>query len=233
MKRTTFVMILLFGFGFLLQAQTFNKLSRSERKNGWVLLFDGSTTEGWLALGGQPISAGWEIIDGNLTAVAGAKGGDIITQKEYADFELKLEYRIAPGCNSGIKYYFTRYDSGGDLGLEYQILDDKLGEDNKEADHLTGSLYDILPPLKLSKKLNPPGQWNSVRIVAKGNKIQHWLNDFKILEFEKDSRKFSNGVEQSKFNSVKPTFGSVKRGRILLQEHGGEVSFRNVKIRTL
>ena len=233
MKRTIFFMIFIFGFGFTLQAQSSNKLSRSERKKGWVLLFDGLSTEGWSSPGGKPVSEGWEIIDGNLTAVAEGKGGDIITQQEYADFELKLDYRIATGANSGIKYFFTKYENGGDLGLEYQILDDKLAEDNKEADHLTGSLYDVLPPIKINKKVNPPGQWNTVRIVSKGNNIQHWLNDFKILEFDRDGEKFINGVLQSKFKAVTPKFGSVKQGHILLQEHGGEISFRNIKIRLL
>ena len=233
MKRTIFFMIFIFGFGFTLQAQSSNKLSRSERKKGWVLLFDGLSTEGWSTTGGKPVSAGWEIIDGNLTAVAEGKGGDIITQKEYADFELKLDYRIAPGCNSGVKYFFTKYENGGDLGLEYQILDDKLAEDNKEADHLAGSLYDVLPPVKLRKKLNAPGQWNTIRIVSIGNAVQHWLNDFKILEYSRGNEEFKDAVSKSKFSNAVPAFGTVKKGHILLQEHGGEVSFRNIKIKPL
>lgn len=196
-----------------------------------MLLFDGATTTGWTTPGGKPVPAGWEIENGLITAIAGGKGGDIITVNQYANFELKADYRIDTACNSGIKYFFTKYDEGGNLGMEYQILDDELAEDNKKANHLAGSLYDILPPSKLTKKVNPPGEWNAIRIVSENDKIQHWLNGFKILEYNRTSSNFKDAVALSKFNKAVPAFGTVKKGHILLQEHGGEVSFRNIKIR--
>lgn len=233
MKRSICIWMLWIGFALGLKAQPVNKLTRSEKKNGWVLLFDGLSTEGWSATSGQPVPAGWKVENGMLTTVAGGKGGDIITLKDYADFDLKLDYMIDTACNSGVKYFFTKYESGGNLGMEYQILDDKLAEDNKEADHLAGSLYDVLPPVKLRKKVYPPGKWNSIRIVSNGNNIEHWLNDFKILEYTRGSKKFTDAVAQSKFSKAVPGFGMVKKGRILLQEHGGVVRFRNIRIKAL
>ncbi|WP_285054597.1 3-keto-disaccharide hydrolase [Pedobacter ginsengisoli] len=231
-KNLCFLMLLI-SFVSITQAQTLNELTRSEKKKGWVLLFDGTTANGWTTTDGKPVPAGWKIEDGNMTAAAGGKGGDIITAKEYANFELMIDYRIDSASNSGIKYFFTRYDEGGNLGMEYQILDDELAEDNKKANHLTGSLYDILPPSKLMKKVNPTGVWNTVRIVSENDRVQHWLNGFKILDYNKTSKGFKEAVALSKFNKTVPAFGSVKKGHILLQEHGGQVSFRNIKIRVI
>ncbi|RZK72818.1 MAG: DUF1080 domain-containing protein, partial [Pedobacter sp.] len=126
-----------------------------------------------------------------------------------------------------------KYDSGGNLGLEYQILDDKMGEDNKTDNHLAGSLYDVFAPSRLKKKVYPNGQWNNVVIVAKGNTVSHWLNGFKILEFTKGSKEFNDAVALSKFSKTTPAFGSISKGHILLQEHGGLVAFRNIKIKKL
>ena len=231
-KNLCFLMLLI-GFVSIARAQKLNELTGSEKKKGWVLLFDGKTTNGWTTTGGKPVPAGWEIEDGNMTAIAGGKGGDIITAKEYANFELTVDYRIDTACNSGIKYFFTKYDEGGNLGMEYQILDDELAEDNKKANHLTGSLYDILAPSKLMKKVNPTGVWNTIRIVSENDRVQHWLNGFKVLEYKKTSESFKDAVALSKFSKTVPAFGSVKQGHILLQEHGGLVSFRNIKVRVI
>jgi hypothetical protein len=233
LTRNLCFLMLLISFVPIARAQKLNELSRSEKRKGWVLLFDGTTANGWTTTGGKPVPAGWEIENGNLTAIAGAKGGDIITAKEYANFELIVDYRIDTACNSGIKYFFTKYDEGGNLGMEYQILDDELAEDNKKANHLAGSLYDILAPSKMMKKVNPMGVWNTVRIVSENDRVQHWLNGFKILEYNKTSKSFKDAVALSKFNKAVPAFGSVKKGHILLQEHGGQVSFRNIKIRVI
>ena len=148
--------------------------------------------------------------------------------RQYADFYRQLEYNIEPTGNSGLKYFYTNYTTGGNLGMEYQILDDKLAEDNKKENHLTGSFYDVLPPDASMKKMNEPGQGNSIRIVTKGRQVEHWLNGVKILAFTRGSRALTEAVPISKFNKAVPAFGTVERGHILLQEHGHEVSFRNI-----
>lgn len=214
-------------------AQKPNHLSKSDAKKGWVLLFDGESTKGWTTTTGGEVPAGWQVVAGTLTASATGKGGDIVTSGEYANFELYLEYKVALTSNSGVKYFYSKYANGGDLGLEYQILDDDLAEDNGQANHLSGSLYDIMEPSKRVKKLNRAGEWNSIKIIAKGKTVEHWLNDYKVLTFTRDSPAFKDAVAASKFSKVDPAFGSVDKGRILLQEHGGEVSFRNIKIRKL
>ncbi|GAB2589598.1 hypothetical protein GCM10027190_43150 [Spirosoma areae] len=214
-------------------SQQMNTLTPNEKKDGWVLLFDGSSTTGWTTSGGKPVPAGWVIQNRTLTAKKGAKGGDIISVNQYADFDLMLDYNLEPAGNSGVKYFYTKYETGGNLGMEYQILDDKLAEDNKKANHLTGSFYDAIPPDASLKKVNEPGQWNTVRIMAKDNKVEHWLNGVKILEFTRGAQSFTEAVAGSKFNKVMPAFGTVEKGHILLQEHGHEVSFRNIKIKAL
>ena len=171
--------------------------------------------------------------DGCITAVKGGKGGDIITENEYKDFIFSVDFNIEPGCNSGIKYFYTKYPTGGNLGMEYQIIDDQLGEDNKKDNHLIGSFYDVLAPTVAKKKVFAPGQWNNIRIVSKGEKVEHWLNGEKVLEFTRGSKVYTDAVAKSKFSKTEPAFGMVEKGHILLQEHGGQVSFRNIKIKTL
>jgi hypothetical protein len=161
------------------------------------------------------------------------KVDDIITSNQYSDFDLILEYKIEPACNSGVKYFFTKYETGGNLGMEFQILDDVLAEDNKLENHLSGSFYDVLAPDPSKKKINPPGEWNTIRIVSKGKKVEHWLNGRKILSFTRGDKSFTEGVAKSKFSKAVPAFGMVEKGYVLLQEHGGVVSFRNIKIREL
>lgn len=214
-------------------AQPPNTLTAQEKKDGWTLLFDGSSTTGWTTPGGKPVPTGWVIENGILIAKTGAKGGDIVTVNQYADFDLMLDYNIEPTGNSGVKYFYTKYEAGGNLGMEYQLLDDKLAEDNKKRNHLTGSFYDVIPPDASRKKVNEPGQWNTIRIVAKGNRVEHWLNGIKILEFMRGSPAFIEAVAGSKFSKAVPAFGTVEKGHILLQEHGHEISFRNIKIKSL
>ncbi|MCF2489262.1 DUF1080 domain-containing protein [Dyadobacter sp. CY347] len=222
--------ILIPSVGF---SQKANTLSSREKKEGWVLLFDGSGTAGWTTVSGAPAPAGWEVKDGAISAKKGAKGGDIMSVGEYADFDLMADFNISAEGNSGIKYFFTQYEKGGNLGFEYQILDDKLAEDNKKANHLTGSFYDVMPPDESIKKMNAPGKWNTMRVVAKGKKVEHWLNGVKILEFTRTGKEYSDAVALSKFNKSMPAFGTIDKGHILLQEHGADVSFKNIKIKVL
>jgi hypothetical protein len=232
MNKTGYVFIFLLLMPTFIFSQTDNVLTSEERRQGWILLFDGVSTKGWTSSAGKPIPEGsWEIINGSLNTVIGSKGGDIITVNEYSDFELSVDFKIMPGSNSGIKYFFTHYKNGGDLGCEYQIIDDKLGEDSKEADHLCGSFYDVLPPIESKKKVNPPGEWNTVLIVVKGKTVEHWMNNVQILKYTRGDKVFTDAVAKSKFNKVVPPFGTVEKGHILLQYHGGLVSFKNIKIR--
>jgi hypothetical protein len=233
MKRFLYLLMLL-GVTSVSLSQTDNILTPKEIKKGWILLFDGIGTNGWTSSDGQPIPEGsWAIVNGCLNTVIGDKAGDIITINEYSDFELCADFKITPGCNSGIKYFFTTYESGGNLGCEYQIIDDTYGEDVTQPNHFCGSFYDVLPPRESKKKANPPGEWNTIRIIAKGKKVEHWMNNAKILEFTRGDKTFTDAVAKSKFNKVVPPFGMVEKGHILLQYHGGLVSFKNIKIRVL
>jgi len=218
---------------FELFAQSSNTLTQKEKKRGWILLFDGVSTKGWTTSSGKAIPPCWDISNGSISTKKGEKGGDIITVNQYSEFDLYLDFKIEPGCNSGVKYFFTKYQTGGNLGMEFQIIDDVLGEDNKLENHLCGSLYDILSPVSSKKRVNPPGEWNTIRIVSKGKNVEHWINGKKILSFTRGDKIFADGVAKSKFSKVVPAFGMVEKGNILLQEHGGVVSFRNIKIREL
>ncbi len=237
MKKLFIVLTGLFlicGIGF---AQI-NTLTAKEVKQGWKLLFNGKNLDGWTSVGREtPPERGWTVENGVLTVNKGGpqKGGDIITKDRYSDFDLMVEFKITKGANSGIKYFFVRYDKGGWLGFEYQILDDQTHPDAKagrDGNRLQGGLYDMFAPAK-NKKDKPVGEWNQARIVAKGSKVEHYLNGKKILTFDRKSEQFKEALSHSKFNGSEPMFGDVKSGHILLQEHQDEVSFRNVKIKLL
>jgi hypothetical protein len=218
-----------------------NTLTEQERTDGWKLLWDGRTSWGWRSAKGQEFPKdGWEIKDGVLSVVetGGAEsraGGDIVTTASYPAFELKAEFRLTPGANSGIKYYVDtdlNKGEGSAIGLEFQLLDDarhpdaKLGRDGNRT---LASLYDLIPAAA-GKREKPIGEWNEARIVSDGRHVEHWLNGAKVLEYERGSEAFRRLVAQSKYK-VWPAFGEKPSGAILLQDHGNRVSFRNVKIR--
>jgi hypothetical protein len=238
----------------LTNAQTtvpLNQLSEAETAAGWRLLWDGQTTTGWRSPQTEtfPVS-GWSIHDGVLTTSPNgghesAGGGDIITLRRYANFELSVEFRITPGANSGIKLFVQpniapltktgeKAAVGSAIGLEFQILDDQLHPDAKlghNGDRTVGSLYDLIPA-PADKQVRPIGEWNLARILSQGGKVQFWLNGVKTVEFERGSADFRRRVAASKYRNI-PEFGEWADGHILLQEHGTEVSFRNIKIREL
>lgn len=219
-------------------------LSASETRDGWRLLWDGKTTEGWRSARhpGFP-STGWQIRDGVLTALGsegreGTAGGDIITVDKYSDFELTVDFKVTPGANSGIKIFVdpeaNKAPGGASIGLEYQILDDLRNPDAKmgrDGNRTLGSLYDLYAPAA-TKRPNPVGEWNTALIISRGPHVEHWLNGQKILEYTRFTQEFRRRVSESKFVAW-PGFGELREGHILLQDHGDRVSFRNIKIRVL
>lgn len=223
---------------------TKNSLTRNEAKDGWELLWDGETTEGWRGarLDDFP-DKGWVIENGELVVLStggaeSAAGGDIVTTELYGDFELKFEFKLTEGANSGVKYYVDtdiNKGPGSSIGLEYQILDDqnhpdaKLG--NHEGSRTLASLYDLIQA-NPDKPVNPVGEWNSGRIISKDNHVEHWLNGVKVLEYERKSDDYRKLVSESKYDQW-PEFGEKEKGHILLQDHGDRVAFKNIKIKTL
>ncbi len=226
-----------------------NTLSEQEKRKGWRLLWDGQTTEGWRsARGPQFPDKGWTVKNGELTVLetGGAEseaGGDIITKDKFSSFELKLEFKITEGANSGIKYFVDpelNKGPGSSIGLEFQILDDKKHPDAKmgvNGNRTLASLYDLIAASNLSvpgrgKGFRGVGQWNEARIVVHGQRVEHWLNGFKMVEFERGTPMYRALVAYSKYK-VWPGFGELPEGHILLQDHGNEVAFRSIKIREL
>lgn len=197
-----------------------------------VALFNGKDLSGWTAIDGKPMAAGWVVEPGGILHRA-SRGGDLYTAKEYGDFEFSFEWKIAPGGNSGVKYRITPYEKKGPLGPEYQLLDDAKHPDSKVGPHRqTASLYDFAPPDASLKKLNPPGEWNTTKIVARGTKFEHWLNGVKVLEMDTSSAAWKAAHAKSKFKDL-ATFAQNARGRLMLQDHGDEAWFRNLRITEL
>jgi hypothetical protein len=203
----------------------------------WRPLFDGTSPQGWRGFkaAGFP-DQGWSVVDGTLKAEKGSES-DIVTDQQYGDFELQLEFRLTEGGNSGIKYLvdesLVKRGRHG-LGFEYQIIDDQKHPDaaqGKPGTRTCGALYDLIAPAG-GKKLNPPGQWNEVRLVVDGNRIEHWLNGVKLLEFQRASPELQALIADSKYKNMEG-FGQPARGHVLLQAHGDEVAFRNIRIREL
>jgi hypothetical protein len=197
----------------------------------WTSLFDGKTTDGWRGFKkpGFP-TQGWVVEDGCLKHLKRGGGGDIITVKKYADFELEWEWRVGRGANSGIKYFIIE-ERGEAIGHEYQILDDTEQLAAKRINKgSTASFYDVFPPK--NPALRPSGQFNHARILVQGKRVEHWLNGVKVLEYELESEALKAAIAASKFRSV-PGFGTKLAGHILLQDHGGEVWFRNIRLREL
>jgi len=213
-----------------------NTLSPQEKKAGWRLLFDGKTTKGWRGFKSDTMpDGGWLVGDGMLRRVAGGeKVGDIVTIEQFESFELMLEWRIPPAGNSGIKYpvdesMVTSGRSG--LGFEYQILDNAGHPDAKQGkggNRTSGALYDLIAP-KVDV-VREPGRWNESKILIHGSQVEHWLNGKKLLEFELGSPALKALIGESKYKAI-PRFGEIRKGHILLQDHGDGVDFRNIKVR--
>ena len=212
-----------------------NTLTGAERTAGWRLLFDGKTTDGWRGFKKADFPAqGWAVADGCLKKVPTGAGdslgsGDIVTRDTFGDFDLRFEWRIAAGGNSGVKYFVTE-ERSGPIAHEYQVLDDSGHPDAKVGTHRqTAAFYDVLPPSPSAKALKAVGQFNQSRVLVRGNHVEHWLNGAKVLEYELGSPALKAAIAKSKFKDV-AGFGTKIEGRVLLQDHGDEVCYRNVKI---
>ena len=198
----------------------------------WEPLFNGRTSEGWRSYRGTNFPAqGWKVEDGMLKKVGGVRGGDIVTTREFLDFELSWEWRIATNGNNGVKYLVTESRPNAP-GHEYQMLHDAGHPDGKIGPkRQTAAFYDVLPAAD-TRKVLPPGEWNTSRILVQGNHVEHWLNGAKVLEYELGSEAVRQAIAASKFKNA-AKFGEKIRGRILFTDHGDECWFRNVRVREL
>lgn len=221
-----------------------NNLSVAEKADGYQLLWDGKTTTGWVGAYKKAFpEKGWEIKNGELSVVKSdggesTNGGDIVTEKQYGAFVMKFDFKLTEGANSGIKYFVTLAEGnkGSAIGPEYQLLDDvrhpdaKLGKDGNRT---LGSLYDLIPSKKIANAQRKIGAWNQGIIkVYPDNKIEYYLNGFKILEYVRGSAAFNTLVAESKYKNWKD-FGMSAKGHILIQDHGDNVSFRSIKLKAL
>jgi hypothetical protein len=204
-------------------------LTEAETAAGWRLLFDGATTTGWRNYGKPTISDGWIVQDGALTRVGA--GGDIISADQFKNFELSIDWKIEPGGNSGIFYRASEErDEIYWNAVEMQVLDDAKHPDGQVPVQTAGAAYDLYAPPR--GHAHPGGEWNTARLVANGNHIEHWLNGVKLVEYELGSTDWNSKIAGSKFKPH-PKFGKNTQGHIGLQDHGNVVAYRNIKIRVL
>lgn len=221
-----------------------NDLIDYEIANGWRLLFNGKDSEGWVGAYKDTFpDFGWSVTDGILSIASSGGGessfaGDIVTKEKFSAFDLAFEFNLSEGANSGVKYFVTlsENNSGSAIGLEYQILDDERHPDAKmgrDGNRTLASLYDLITAQKQSRFVKKPGEWNKGRIVVyPDNKVEHYLNGVKVLEYVRGSQEFRDLVALSKYK-IWENFGEAPEGHILLQDHGDQVSFKNIKIKTL
>ncbi|WP_394346365.1 3-keto-disaccharide hydrolase [Sphingobacterium paludis] len=221
-----------------------NALSNAEKNAGYKLLFDGSSSNGWRSVRGDAFpSKGWEIKNGEIKVLRSdggesTNGGDIITNDQYAVFDLSFEFKLTPGANSGVKYFVTLKEktSGSAIGLEYQVLDDEKHPDAKlgrDGNRTLASLYDLMTSNRDGRARRPIGEWNRGRVlVTADNMVTHYLNGVKMLSYKRGSKEFKDIVAISKYKDWE-NFGEAKAGHILLQDHGDNVSFRSIKVRKI
>jgi hypothetical protein len=231
--RAAIAAILLTSMSMTCFAQ--NTLTEKEKKEGWKLLFDGKTTSGWRNYRSDNISERWKASNGELyldkSVTEGT--GDIITDEEFQDYELLLDWKISPCGNSGVIFHVVedaKFKNTYNSGPEMQVLDNTCHPDAKIAKHRAGDLYDLIACSKETVK--PAGEWNQVRLISKDAKMEFWLNETKVVAFTMHTPEWDQMVAKSKFNSM-PGFGKAEKGHIALQDHGDAVWFRNIKIREL
>jgi hypothetical protein len=221
-----------------------NDLTAYEEANGWKLLFDGKRTDAWVGAYKETFpEKGWMIKDGILVIQAADGGessnfGDIVTKEQFSAFDFAFDFKFTEGANSGVKYFVTlkENNSGSAIGLEYQILDDERHPDAKmgrEGNRTLASLYDLIKADKQARFVKGPGEWNKGRIVVyPDNRVEHYLNGVKVVEYVRSSKEFRDLVAISKYK-IWENFGEAPEGHLLLQDHGNEVHFKNLKVKKL
>ncbi|MGK7397465.1 MAG: 3-keto-disaccharide hydrolase [Candidatus Cyclobacteriaceae bacterium M3_2C_046] len=213
----------------------------AEPAGDWIVLFDGETLDGWKRYNADEIGPLWTVEDGTIKCDgeglgegSGEYGGSLITERQFGDFVLELEWRISKGGNSGILYHVVEkpeYSHAYVTGPEYQVLDDPAWDDKIQGENKkAGASYDMYAPT--NKSVNPALEWNSSKIVYNDGQVEHWLNGEKVLEFDENSQDFQEKYEQSKWTEF-PDWNKYKEGAIGLQDHGAPVWFRNIRIREL
>jgi len=223
------------------EKKTAEPAAENKSDSGWVSLFDGKTLTGWHNYGKTTVGEAWKVVDGTLyldtTKKAGwqtAQGGDIVSADEYDNFDLKLEWKIAPGGNSGIIYYVhedtTKYKYVWQTGPEMQVLDNDLHSDGKIPKHRAGDLYDLISCK--TETVKKPGEWNEAEIIAKDGKLDYYLNGTNVVSTTLWDDAWKKLVAGSKFKEW-PDFGTYKKGHIALQDHGNTVWYRNIRIKKL
>ena len=207
-----------------------NTLTAGESAAGWKLIFDGKTLDGWQPIGktGVP-TKGWIVQDGAIFHGKAAGGGDIVTVEHFGDFELTWEWKIGAVGNSGVKYNLP--NPADNIGFEYQLIDDERHPDGVRGgrSHQTAALYDLIEPAA-ERKVKPVGEWNQSRLVVQGAHVEQWLNGMKTVEFDMGSDDLKARIAKSKYKGV-ANFGVKTKSPILLQDHGDEIAFRNLKLR--
>ena len=218
------------GESAAMSMQAPNTLSDAERREGWRLLFDGTSLDGWREYQGTAIPAAWRVVDGMVTK--NTPTNDIVTRDQYGDFELTFDWKVATGGNAGVFYRATEeYEKVYWSAPEFQLLDDPNMRDGKDPLTSAGAAYGLYPAPRGAVK--PAGEWNSARIVAKGAHIEHWLNGTKMADYEAGSPDWEARVAGSKFKDW-PNYGRARRGLIALQgDHSGDLQLRNIKIREI
>jgi hypothetical protein len=195
----------------------------------WIVLFDGRSLQAWRGFRRESVPAGWQVVSGELTRVGEA--GDLITRDQFGDFELELEWKVTEGGNSGIMYRVTEEgEATYETGPEMQVLDDARHKDGATRLTSAGSAYGLYAaPAGVVK---PAGEWNAVRIVVRGDQVEHWLNGTRVVEYRLGSPDWEAKVAASKFSRW-PGYGRAASGHIALQDHGDRVAYRDIRIRKL
>lgn len=215
-----------------------NTLTSKEKSDGWLLLFDGKTTNGWHTYNKNSVSNNWKVVDGALVMDPKSKdndnSGDIVTDNEYVNYEFVTDWKISEAGNSGIIFDIKedpKFRDTYNTGAEMQVLDNVKAEDNKKENHLAGLLYDMSGTAALSKP-KPVGEWNEARIIQNKGHLTFYFNGVKTVDVQEGSEEWKNMIANSKFKTW-TNFMTSPSGKIAFQDHGHEVAFRNVKIKNL